>query len=335
MCIASTRRDSSSTPSQALLAAERPRGRRVGVVGDGGGYGAVASDLLGLHGLELPVLSEVTQSTLRSSLPPTAATANPVDLAGAGEQDTFSFVRATRTLLEADGIDAVLFTAYFGGYSALSAELRDARARRGAGKLARCRAGDADGRSSSTRCTGTRRRRAALRAAGIPVYRAVESAVAALDVLAADASRASRADPAAAARRSARVAEDGLLGAPARHSQRQACRSASATGRATGRRARCPRAELGYPVVLKALGALHKSDAGGVVLGVLDAEALAAAIDRLSTGEYSVERLEDTAAGSSCWWARAATRASARSSSSAQAAPPRSSFATPPSRSRR
>ena len=42
---------------QALLAAERPRGRRVAVVGDGGGYGAVACDLLGAHDLELPVLS--------------------------------------------------------------------------------------------------------------------------------------------------------------------------------------------------------------------------------------------------------------------------------------
>ena len=42
---------------QALLAAERPRGRRVAVIGDGGGYGAIASDLLGARDLELPVLS--------------------------------------------------------------------------------------------------------------------------------------------------------------------------------------------------------------------------------------------------------------------------------------
>ena len=77
----------------------------------------------------------------RRSLPPTAATANPVDLAGAGEQDTFSFVRATRTLLEADELDAVLFTAYFGGYSALSDELRE-RELAVAGELARGGEGD-------------------------------------------------------------------------------------------------------------------------------------------------------------------------------------------------
>ena len=111
--------------AQALLAEQRPRGRRVAVVGDGGGYGAVASDLLGARGLELPVLPAETQATLRADLPPTAATANPVDLAGGGEQDTFTFSRSTRTLLESGAVDAVLFTAYFGGYSSLSDELRD------------------------------------------------------------------------------------------------------------------------------------------------------------------------------------------------------------------
>ena len=38
--------------AQALLAPHRPRGRRIAVVGDGGGYGAIASDLLGERGIE-------------------------------------------------------------------------------------------------------------------------------------------------------------------------------------------------------------------------------------------------------------------------------------------
>src|SRR5207245_9862546 len=102
-----------------------PGGRRIAIVGDGGGYGAVAADLCGSHGLELPVLEPATQEALRRVLPPTAATANPVDLAGAGEQDTVSFARSTRILLEAPEVDAVLFTAYYGGYSGLSDELRE------------------------------------------------------------------------------------------------------------------------------------------------------------------------------------------------------------------
>ena len=278
---------------QALLAAERPRGRRVGVVGDGGGYGAVASDLLGLHGLELPVLSEVTQSVLRSSLPPTAATANPVDLAGAGEQDTYSFVRATRTLLEADGLDAVLFTAYFGGYSALSDELCE-RELAVAGELARAARETGRPLVVHTMYWDSPPARA-LRAAGIPVYRAVESAVAGLAVLAADAVGHSTPIP------SLPPAAPPMDGAG--YSDARAALAAAGVPFGEARPAHdanaalAVAAELGYPVVLKALGALHKSDSGGVVLGLRDADELGAAVERLAAAAYSVEAAENTAAG--------------------------------------
>ena len=53
--------------------------------------------------------------------------------------------------------------------------------------------------------------------------------------------------------------------------------------------------ELGYPVVLKALGLLHKSDAGGVVLGLGDEPALTRAaadlLERLRPPALSVERM--------------------------------------------
>jgi acetate---CoA ligase (ADP-forming) len=60
-------------------------------------------------------------------------------------------------------------------------------------------------------------------------------------------------------------------------------------------------AELGYPVVVKALGLLHKSDAGGVVLGIDDPAALRAAIAdlgrRLAPAAFSVERMAPVAEG--------------------------------------
>jgi succinyl-CoA synthetase beta subunit len=53
-------------------------------------------------------------------------------------------------------------------------------------------------------------------------------------------------------------------------------------------------AELGYPVVLKALGRLHKSDSGGVRLGVWDAPTLRGAFGEMQAGfnpqGFSVER---------------------------------------------
>jgi hypothetical protein len=51
--------------------------------------------------------------------------------------------------------------------------------------------------------------------------------------------------------------------------------------------------EIGYPVVLKALGHLHKSDAGGVAVGLADAVALQRWLSKMTTltSEYSVERM--------------------------------------------
>jgi hypothetical protein len=57
--------------------------------------------------------------------------------------------------------------------------------------------------------------------------------------------------------------------------------------------ARAAAHEIGYPVVLKALGLLHKSDAGGVVLGLSSEGALVDAFSelerRLGASSYSVE----------------------------------------------
>ena len=61
------------------------------MVGDGGGHGAIACDQVDAAGLELPVLSPATFGRDRGGLPSTAATGNPVDLAGGGEQDFMSY----------------------------------------------------------------------------------------------------------------------------------------------------------------------------------------------------------------------------------------------------
>jgi acyl-CoA synthetase (NDP forming) len=57
--------------------------------------------------------------------------------------------------------------------------------------------------------------------------------------------------------------------------------------------------ELGFPVVLKALAASHKSDSGGVVVGIPDRAALEEQLSRMATftTEYSVERTAPVAMG--------------------------------------
>jgi acetate---CoA ligase (ADP-forming) len=282
--------------AQALLAPYRPRGQRLAVVGDGGGYGAIAGDLLEGRGLELPLLSEQTQASLRELLPPHAPTANPVDLAGAGEQDVFSFARTTRALLAAEDTDAVLFTAYYGGYSTLSDEMRD-REVAVAELLAQAVAETGKPLVVHTMYASSPAA-LALRAAGVPVYRVIESAVDAVAALAADGAPTAPLAlvPAAvppltdatypAAR--AALAEAGIPFGEAR----------TVAGK---EEALMAAAELGYPIVLKALGPLHKSDAGGVVVGLRDEQGLAAAFDdlaaRLAPEAFSVETAEDLAVG--------------------------------------
>ncbi|HYA09817.1 MAG TPA: CoA-binding protein, partial [Gaiellaceae bacterium] len=104
--------------AQLLLAPNQPEGRRAAIVTDGGGSAVVAADLASAAGLELPTLSDELSAELAAVLPETATTTNPVDFAGAGEQDLRSYERVPRLLLESGEVDAVLLTGYLGGYSA-------------------------------------------------------------------------------------------------------------------------------------------------------------------------------------------------------------------------
>ena len=283
--------------AQALLAPQRPRGLRVAVVGDGGGYGAIASDLLGGRGMELPALSGPTQATLRGLLPPTASTANPVDLAGAGEQDVFSFVGSARALFGDGGVDAVLLTAFYGGYSTLWGELHE-RELAVAEQLAESVAESGKPLVVHTMHWNTPPANA-LRAAGVPVYRVIESAVDAVAALVADA--APLPPPLPPLPMPAQPLTDASYPA-ARSALAEAGIPFGAALTVAGRKeALAAAAELGYPVVLKALGLLHKSDAGGVALGLRDERELGEAFDdltvRLASETFSVETMEDVASG--------------------------------------
>ena len=278
--------------AQALLSPGRPKGRRVAVYADGGGHGVVASDVLAAAGLELPRLSESTEVALRAHLPDTASVINPVDFAGGGEQGLASYADVGRLLLEADEIDAVLLTGYFGGYGVDTPALADEELA-AAGSLA-----DAAAETGGTLVVHTTYAAsptaAALRRGGVPVYGDVESAVAALALL---AGRAPAGEPLTPADVDLPPLEPPAPGyAEARAFLADvgvpltASRSVTTREEALG-----AGSELGYPVALKAGELLHKSEGGGVVLGLADASDLAEAFDeltaRLGPHVLSVERM--------------------------------------------
>lgn len=283
--------------AQALLAAPPAAGRRLAVLADGGGSSVIAADLAASAGLELPTLATETQEKLRRALPPTAATVNPVDLAGGGEQDVSSFARSVDVLLRSGDTDAVLLAGYFGGYAAYSDELRE---REVEAATAMARSAAASGRPFLVQ---TMYRQApapmALRAGGVAVYRELEGALRGLVALV----------------RRGSVSADGVPDLPeaappldaAGYWEARKLLGAGGIRFAEARRATgladavAVAGALGYPVVLKALGRVHKSEGGGVAVGLSDSRALEEAVARMETrlapAEYSVECAAPLAAG--------------------------------------
>ena len=291
-----------ATPKQLIdcalagLAPHRPAGRRVAIVGDGGGTGVVTADLVTEAGLELPTLSPALASRL-TDIAPTIVTANPVDLAGAGEQDFWNFERANTAVLESGEVDAVIFTGYFGGYSQMNETFAAIETEVG---HAIARAAAASGRPLLAQAMFWDSPPArALREGGVPTYRDIEAVVDTLERLVRQHEGSANGVP-AVGEPAAPVSGDGYF------ESRELLAAggvafAAAHRAASVDEARAAAADLGYPVVLKALGLLHKSDAGGVALGLADDDAVAAAAadiqDRLAPVGYSVETMVPTDGG--------------------------------------
>jgi acyl-CoA synthetase (NDP forming) len=83
-----------------------PRGGRVAILTNAGGPGILAADACEAHGLTLPALTEATQAELRSFLPPAASVGNPVDMLASAPAEHYR--RALAAILRDDGIDSVI-----------------------------------------------------------------------------------------------------------------------------------------------------------------------------------------------------------------------------------
>ncbi|WP_405577528.1 acetate--CoA ligase family protein [Streptomyces sp. NBC_01092] len=286
----------------ALHGGRRAADRRVAVLTDGGGHGVIAADAVEAAGLTVPELREPTRERLRDALWEQSAVANPVDLAGMGEQDPGSYAETVAVLLAAEETDAVLVTGYFGGYAAAEGGLG------GGGKAL------ADGEQAAARLIADRHRATAkplvvqsmypdspscriLAAAGVPVFGATEDAARALAAAAHGAPRTGVTPlppPATPLRESGypetrRALEAAGLAFPAAREIHDEAELRAATEEFTG------------PYVLKALHLLHKSDAGGVALGLAGPDELLAAFRemhaRLGASSYSVEAMADLSDG--------------------------------------
>ncbi|SDF36517.1 Acyl-CoA synthetase (NDP forming) [Lentzea fradiae] len=303
----------------AVLSGGIPRGRRIGVISDSGGQGAIAADLAVAAGLSVPTLTSV------DGLPEGASRRNPIDLAGAGERDLANYARAVEVLARGGEVDTVVLSGYFGSYGEDTPSLESAEV---AVAERICRAAAESGVTvvvHSMRPDSAAVR--ALRAGGVPVQHTIERAMAALGDATRLASLDERSTRAASRPGMSVPAERMKAGGPpggdpcaslaaretstagerqvARTNAPPSCRPGYLTARTLLDFVRFPRAHavtsvaetratpLRGPYALKADWLAHKSEHDGVKTNVTDpAAAFEEMHARLGPGTYVLEEMD-------------------------------------------
>jgi acetyl coenzyme A synthetase (ADP forming)-like protein len=92
--------------TRVLVHQPLPAGRRVAIVGNSGGPGILAADACVGAGLTVPELSQATRSALIELLGPNAAVRNPVDMLATGNAEQYE--QALRLVLADEAVDAVI-----------------------------------------------------------------------------------------------------------------------------------------------------------------------------------------------------------------------------------
>jgi acetyltransferase len=283
-----------------------PSGTGIAVLTDGGGQGALAADTITEGGGTLAELALPTRRALAELLGPAAATANPVDLAGASDADPLVFAEATRLLLDDPAVGCLLVVGLFGGYGVRFSETliqpeteaggAMARAARSAGKGLVVHTMYAAHRTAPLEALGTH---------GVPVIGSLE--IACRSVLELQRRRVTLgrriwdadAETNGAAQADASDSDAGRILQTAAASGRSALTESEARAvlaacglpfpehreAVSAEEAFEAAATFGGPVVLKLISStiLHKSEAGGVQLGIGTPEEAVTAFREIET----------------------------------------------------
>ncbi|XAS77488.1 acetate--CoA ligase family protein [Dermatophilaceae bacterium Sec6.4] len=279
--------------AEGFLTVRGTSGLRVGIAGDSGGQCGIAADVATDAGLIVAPFDDNVEQGLAQVVPEGAARENPVDLAGSGEADLTAYATVIESMLADPGIDAAVLTGYFGRYSEDTPPLadRELQVAQRIGEIAQ-ETGKAIVVHSMAPDGPVARH---LWNSGIPVVASIEKAVRmirGLSVL--------HAEPVAPSPTSS--SNDETPTSPGYLAAQQLLTAAGITmpdARAARDRSEIRDAArtLHPPYVLKAGWIEHKTEADGVILGLLDEAQLVAAYDlmsdRLGEGEYVVEE-QDT-----------------------------------------
>jgi acetate---CoA ligase (ADP-forming) len=262
--------------SELMLRFPKPPAKGAAIVTDSGAFKGMALDFCEMVGLELPALSPATAEILRKELPDFIGPSNPLDLTAQAIVDLGLYDRTVTPLLKDERYGSLLLGVIIGSANAYAMAKADAILKPVLGvekPVVFGLLGDEvelpPGLVDKTRN------------AGIPFFRSPERAMRALARITAygqSLARTGKVPPAFAA---PPLPGNGVLPEYRSKEYLARCGIPVPRGQLVRTRAEAETAaeEIGFPVALKiqAAALLHKTEAGGVVLGVRDHAGVAAA----------------------------------------------------------
>lgn len=93
-----------------------PKGNRVAILSEGGGDNSIAADNAEVFGMAVPVLSKETQSKLKPFLLEGMPAGNPIDYGGTAEENPHMITECVKVCMETDEVDGIYITGFFGGF---------------------------------------------------------------------------------------------------------------------------------------------------------------------------------------------------------------------------
>lgn len=270
--------------AQAMVHCPPPTTNALALIGFGGGHSTLAADAIGLAGFDIPTFTPEMNEKLAQLLPVYAPKKNPVDLAGGYMTDLSVWITILRLALEQPHIGGVLIYGPWGSFlpdlvtgahswKSISEDVTRLQREFGKPIITYSHTGRGDVYQNAT-----------MRAGGVPVFDRISTAAAAFKALRTrDEWLRRRQEPAAVtpvappprrADLTAQVAgrRYGNLTEPEAYALLKAYGISTAPYEVVASPAEAEAAAqaLGYPSVLKVSEAdiLHKSDIGGVVVGL-------------------------------------------------------------------
>lgn len=277
------------------------KGRKIAVVGSGGGHSILMTDSLELNGFDVPPLSNETRRKVAEKLPLYAPIGNPVDMTGVYHKDLRLFADLTRLALDDPvGFEGVI---NYGAYDMLLDDSKSFRDPQGlsfeeglalVGELQRETGKPIIAYSPNAaeqKCTFTLQRQS-----GVPAYDSIERAVKCMDVLYRRNQLLNELDsgemPSFCVSKEAKAFFEKGRKRENRNLTESEVLSFMKINEVEvlpyALTKNCDEAQeaaekLGYPVVMKIVSpdVIHKSDAGGVVTNIKDSEEVKAAFNKI------------------------------------------------------